>query len=72
MIKSLFWVISLLVLLSSCASHYELIGISRSRILIDSAYDKVSDTKAVTFMAPYKARVDSIMSPIVGKVATYM
>lgn len=43
-------------------------GVSRSRILIDSRYDK-ADKAADEFIAPYKARVDSMMSPVVGTAA---
>lgn len=58
--------------LCGCASHYELSGISRSRILVDSRYDGVSDAEALSFIEPYKHVVDSIMSPVVGHVACYM
>lgn len=58
--------------LASCASHYEMTGITRSRILIDSSYDRHADAAAATFMLPYKQRVDSIMSPVVGSVAEEM
>ena len=38
-------------------------GVSRSRILIDSTYDSRPDDRAWSFIAPYKLKVDSIMSP---------
>lgn len=56
------------MLFGSCASHYEMAGVSRSRVLIDSRYDK-ADTAADEFIAPYKAKVDSMMSPVVGTAA---
>ena len=58
-----------LLLLSSCASHYELRDVSRTRILIDSRYDARPDAKAAAFLAPYKVKVDSVMSPVYGVAA---
>jgi 2',3'-cyclic-nucleotide 2'-phosphodiesterase (5'-nucleotidase family) len=60
------------LLATSCASHYQLAGVERSRILIDSTYDAHPDEQAAAFMAPFKHRVDSMMSPVVGSVARYM
>lgn len=56
----------------SCASHYEVANINRSRILVDNRYDKNKDAEAEKFIAPFKAKVDSIMSPVVGKTARYL
>lgn len=53
----------------SCASHYKMTNVSRSRILIDSRYDKAPDAAAEAFIAPYKAKVDSVMGPVVGRTA---
>ena len=57
---------------TSCSSHYKLTDVSRSRILIDSTYDNKADDRAWSFIAPYKLKVDSIMSPVVGRAAIYM
>ena len=57
---------------TSCKSHYEMSGISRTRILIDKRYDAQPDAGASAFMVPYKHDVDSIMSPVVGQIARYM
>lgn len=55
-------------LLGGCSYRY--MGVSqRSCIVIDSRYDAHPDAQAATFMKPYKARVDSLMGPVVGKVA---
>lgn len=62
----------MLLLATSCASHYELTSLNRSRILVDSSFDRTPDDEATAFMAPYKHKVDSIMSPVVGQAATYM
>ena len=61
------------LLLSSCApKHYQLTGIERTRIIIDSRYDQNPDEAAVRFMAPYKRVNDSIMAPVFGRVAHNM
>lgn len=57
---------------SSCRSHYRLTAIERTRILVDSRYDAIPDATAATFLSPYKAKIDSIMSPVVGSTAKYM
>lgn len=61
-----------LLLNVSCTKHYQMEGISHSRILIDSRYDAQPDAEAAMFIAPYKQKVDSVMSPVVGRVARYM
>lgn len=57
---------------ASCSSHYHMTDIRRFRILIDSTYDTRQDAASLAFIAPYKQRVDSMMSPVVGKAAEYM
>lgn len=57
----------------SCApKHYQLAGVERSRIIVDSRYDQNSDQTAAQFLAPYKQVNDSVMGPIVGQVAHNM
>ena len=41
--------------LTGCASHYELAGIQRTRVLVDSRYDATPDAEAAKFMEPFKA-----------------
>jgi 2',3'-cyclic-nucleotide 2'-phosphodiesterase (5'-nucleotidase family) len=61
------------LLMSSCApKHYSLVGVERTRIIIDSRYDQNPDQAAVKFLEPYKRVNDSIMGPIVGQVAHNM
>lgn len=60
------------LLCTSCASHYQLANVERSRILIDNHYDNNADAHATAFLAPYKHKVDSIMSPIVAHSDHYM
>lgn len=58
---------------SPCAAQkYEVKSVSRSRILIDKRFDVTPDAQAAAFIAPYKSKVDSIMSPVVGTTAHYM
>jgi 2',3'-cyclic-nucleotide 2'-phosphodiesterase (5'-nucleotidase family) len=58
-----------LLLTASCTSHYQLTNISRSRIVVDSRYDRQPDSQAAAFLAPFKQQVDSIMGPVVGIAA---
>ena len=57
---------------TSCKKHYEVASVERSRIMVDSRYDKNPDAEAQAFLAPYKQVVDSIMEPVVGKTAKPM
>lgn len=57
---------------TSCASHYQLKSVERSRILVDSRYDANPDVVATAFLAPYKHDVDSMMSPVLGRTAKYL
>ena len=58
-----------LVLATSCAQHYELAGVERTRILINDTFDKQPDTQAAQFIIPYKHTVDSLMNPVIGRAA---
>ena len=61
------------LLMSSCApKHYSLVGVERTRIIIDSRYDQNPDQAAAKFLEPYKRVNDSIMGPVVGQVAHNM
>ena len=59
----------LLLLFAACTSHYQLSDVSRTRILVDKLYDVNPDAAALDFLKPYKQKVDSLMGPVVGKVA---
>lgn len=63
---------SFLLLGASCSSSYQVVGVSRTRILVDSSYDARPDAAAAAFIEPYKHKVDSVMSPIVGRADAYM
>ena len=58
--------------LCGCASHYEITKIDHSRIIVDSTYDALPNDEAEAFIAIYQAKVDSIMSPVVGHTAKSM
>lgn len=62
----------LMLIASSCGSHYRLADVQRSRILIDKHYDTHIDNGVTAFLSPYRSKVDSIMSPVVGSIAKYM
>ncbi len=54
---------------TACSSHYQLSGINHTQILIDERYDARADKEAAAFLSPYKAKVDSVMSPVIGRAA---
>ena len=60
------------VALVSCKSHYELAGVERTRNVIDSRYDQSPDQAAAKYLAPFKVINDSIMGPVMGRVARNM
>lgn len=62
-------IVAAALMLGACATSHELAGISRSRLVVDSRYDTRPDARAEAFIAPYKQRVDSLMSPVVGRAA---
>lgn len=63
----------LLMAASPCAAQkYRVAKVERTRILVDKRFDVNPDVEAAAFIAPYKHKVDSIMSPVVGTTAHYM
>lgn len=71
-LKLFFAPVSLLILCAACSSHYKVVGVERTRVLIDSRYDVKPDAKAAEFLQPYKNVVDSLTAPVVGRAAHYM
>lgn len=63
---------ALLVTTPCVAQKYKVTGVKRSRILVDKRFDQNPDAQAAVFIAPYKHKVDSIMSPVVGETVHYM
>lgn len=66
--KLLFELAFISLMASSCASHYQLTDVQRTRILVDHRYDGIRNEKVDAMMRPYKHEVDSLMSPVVGRV----
>ena len=61
------------IMMVSCAPKpYQLTGVERTRIIVDSRYDQAPDEEAAKFIAPYKRVNDSIMGPVLGRVAHNM
>jgi len=61
---------AMLLMASPCAAQkYKVAKVERTRILIDQKWDAQPDAEAAAFIAPYKAKVDSIMTPVVGSTA---
>lgn len=55
-----------ILLLSSCHSAYEVTKVEGRMQPIDSTWDANPDAAAVALLAPYKAKIDSIMNKVVG------
>ena len=71
--KQLYLAFFVAMMIVSCApKHYQLMGIERTRIIVDSRFDQDQDESLTAFLAPYKRVNDSIMGPIMGKVAHNM
>ena len=67
--KTYLFLLTLASLFAACAGSYKVTNIERTRIIVDSTYDATPDAKAVAFLEMYQAKVDSIMSPVVGHTA---
>lgn len=59
-------VLAVALLLVSCHSSYEVTKVEGSRISMNSVWDAEPDAEAVALLAPYKARMDSVMYHVVG------
>lgn len=54
------------------AQKYRVAKVERTRIHVDKRFDASPDAEAAAFIAPYKQKVDSLMTPVVGSTAHYM
>lgn len=54
------------VILQSCQSGYTIVSVEGGRVPITDVYDKHPDANAEATLAPYKAKIDSIMTPVIG------
>lgn len=61
-----------LIGLSSCKDSDKKITITGSRTEMTAEWDSVPNEEAVAIFAPYKAKVDSIMDPVIGRSAIDM
>ena len=59
-------------LIAACKTHHNVLSVDRERLTVDARYSMYPDQQAVSFLAPYKQKVDSVMGPIVGSVAHNM
>lgn len=62
----------LVVALTGCTRHYQVVSVERTRTLIDSRYDARVSEATVAYLAPYKQKVDSLMAPVVGRADVNM
>ena len=59
--------------MTACApKHYQLTGVERTRIIVDNRYDQNPDEAAAKYIEPFKRVNDSIMGPVMGRVAHNM
>lgn len=58
---------SSLLTLSACNTSYKLTTITGSKTETNSTWDSTPNAEAQAVMAIYKGRIDSIMSPVIGK-----
>lgn len=59
-------VLAVSLLLTSCHSAYEVTRVEGNRVPIDSTWDAEPDAEATALLAPYKAKIDSIMYSVAG------
>ena len=72
-IRILSFVSVVVIIIVSCSSrHYSVQSVDYQRVTIDSVFDAAPDAEAMAFLAPFKVKVDSLMSPVVGRVACDM
>lgn len=70
--KIIIYLLTPLLALTACSTHYQVSSMERSRIVVDARYDARPDADAAAFLKPYKQAVDSVMGPVVGQSARYM
>lgn len=55
-----------------CTTHFQIAGVERSRILVNNRFDNEPNSQGTAFLAPFKAQVDEVMSPVMGVAARDM
>lgn len=70
------WAVTLLLagtmVWEGCHSSYQVTDLVGGRVEMNSAFDKNPDPQAMAILAPYKAKIDSMMSPVIGRSAVNM
>lgn len=54
---------------AGCSSGYSLVSVEGERVPITEAYDAGQDQAAWRILQPYQARIDSLMTPVIGHAA---
>ena len=54
------------LILESCYSGYSLVGVKGEAVPVTLVYDDHPDERALAILCPYKQKIDSIMSPVIG------
>lgn len=65
-------ILAALLLFAACTTKWQVTGVERTRLLVDSRLDNSIPQEGTDFLTPYKHKVDSVMSPVVGRVACNM
>ena len=68
-IKSGIIIMSAVAMLSGCASQYSIVGVERTRMLVDSRYDGRVSAETEAFFSFFKQKGDSVTRPVVGRAA---
>ena len=50
------------------AQNYRVVKVEKTRILVDSKLDGNTDNSTASFLVPFKHSVDSVMSPLLGRI----
>lgn len=54
---------------TACNSSYSLVSVEGGRVPITSVYDEQQDQAAWRILQPYRAKIDSLMTPVIGHSA---
>ena len=68
----IFALIAVAAMVVGCTTHYQIAGVERSRILVNNRFDNEPNAQGTAFLAPFKAQVDEVMSPVMGVAARDM
>ena len=60
------------LLLASCRTDFAVVKVEGDRVAMDSTWDHCTNQQAISLLAPYKMKVDSAMSSVLGMAAISM